>query len=435
MVGIGETYFPAFVLAVTASQLACGLAASVPVVLGALVQMVTPRLLARMGSYRRWVVICALLQVLAFALLLAAIVRGGLSTTGAFAIIALYWGAGMAGGSAWSDWVVTLVPPRMRARYFALRSRLAQTGVLLGFVAGGVLLQVGSRGPRSLSMFALLFAAAGACRLLSARFLNTQSEPAAPLLPPAPPRSAAGWRPWWPHEAGGGLGRAFLYLLALQLGLQIAAPYFTPYMLGQLNFSYGQYVALMCTALMAKIACLPALGRLAERFGVRGLLWVAGLALMVSPAMWLVSDSFGYLLLAQIVGGIAVGGYELGLLLLAFESIPPGRRLGLLTVFNLANSAALLLGSLLGSGILLWLGQNAGAYHAVFIISTLARGAALLVLADPSHWLHTARLTLARLTARPKTVVLHRITAEYATATPPPAKPQGERPRAVAGAR
>ena len=43
MVGIGETYLPAFVLALTGSQLACGLVSTLPLVIGAVLQLAVRR--------------------------------------------------------------------------------------------------------------------------------------------------------------------------------------------------------------------------------------------------------------------------------------------------------------------------------------------------------------------------------------------------------
>src|SRR5438552_13040923 len=56
MVGIGETYFPAFVLALGMGEIAAGLIASVPLLVGAVLQMVSPSAVVWLGSNRRWVV-------------------------------------------------------------------------------------------------------------------------------------------------------------------------------------------------------------------------------------------------------------------------------------------------------------------------------------------------------------------------------------------
>jgi len=386
MAGIGESYLPAFVLALTSNQLACGLAASVPVVLGALLQLLAPWGLARCGSYRRWVVMCAVVQAATFALLLSIVPRGQLAAVVAYGVIAMYWATGFSGGTAWNAWVETLVPGRLRANYFAHRTRLAQIALLGGFIGGGLLLQFGARDAQSPAMFAVLFSVAAAVRLLAARFLATQSEP----IPPAADQHLPGVGEFF---AARGMSAALLYLLGLQMAVQMAGPYFTPYMLRQLQFSYGEYVTLMSATYVGKIVALPLLGRLAQRCGATGLLWCAALAVIPGAALWLVSEDFIYLLAIQGFSGAATASYELALLLLAFEVIPAGQRVSVLAVFNFANSTALLIGSLGGAVLLATLDQSREAYHLLFVISTGARVAALgiLIAAPLATWLARLR--------------------------------------------
>src|SRR6185312_4097447 len=66
MVGIGETYLPAFALAAGLGELAAGLVATVPLLAGGLLQLVSPLAIRRLGSHRRWVVFCTLCQALSF---------------------------------------------------------------------------------------------------------------------------------------------------------------------------------------------------------------------------------------------------------------------------------------------------------------------------------------------------------------------------------
>jgi cyanate permease len=66
MVGLREAYVPAFALAAGLGEVVAGLVASVPMLAGAVLQLVTPVAVRRLGSYRRWIVICARLQALSF---------------------------------------------------------------------------------------------------------------------------------------------------------------------------------------------------------------------------------------------------------------------------------------------------------------------------------------------------------------------------------
>src|SRR3974390_1270792 len=66
MVGIGETYFPAFVLALGMGEIASGLIASIPLLLGPALQMVSPAAVLWLGSNRRWVIACVAIQAASF---------------------------------------------------------------------------------------------------------------------------------------------------------------------------------------------------------------------------------------------------------------------------------------------------------------------------------------------------------------------------------
>jgi MFS family permease len=411
MVGVGESYLPAFVLVLSGSQLASGLVATVPLILGAVLQLVSPAAVRRLGSYRRWVVLCALLQAASFVPLLAAALLGAMPLMLVFALVSLYWGAGLAAGPAWNAWVDTLVPQRLRARYFARRTRVGQWGLLAGFVVGGVTLQLGTKVARPTAAFAVLFCLAAVSRLASARLLDGQREPQPPgedlRLPAfrgvlrgllaacggkAPTRRR--FSPVFRPSPGGPqridppgvdpldtTGRILLYLLVVQAAVQISGPYFTPYMLGQLKLSYAGYVVLICAAYLSKITCLPALGRVADRFGANRLLWIGGAAIVPIAALWNVSDSFAYLCVLQVLSGAAWAAYELAMLLLFFEAIPSRRRVGVLTIFNLANSTAFFAGSIIGGTLLTALGAGRQAYLVLFMVSSLSRAAALLLLA------------------------------------------------------
>ena len=376
MVGIGETYLPAFVLALTSNQLACGLVSTVPMVIGAAVQLLSPYALRRIGSYRAWVVLCATIQAAAFVPLVAAALIGRMPLVLVFGTAAVYWATGLAGGPGWNAWVETLVPHRLRTRYFAWRTRLCQLGLLAGFVAGGVTLQAGTRAGHAVSVFALLFAGAAVSRLLSALSLARQSEP-------SPPRDSLGRLPF--AQAVGFLtqgpsGRLLLYILGMQMAVQVSGPYFNPYMLAHLELSYTGYVVLICAAYVAKIVALPAAGHLVDRCGADRVLWTSGALIIPLPVLWLVSHRFHYLFGVQLFSGCVWAAYELAMLLLFFESIPRARRVAVLTVFNLGNAVAIFAGSMVGAVLLSGLGADGRGYGAVFVASTLARALSLALL-------------------------------------------------------
>ncbi len=374
MVGVGETYLPAFVLALTGSQLACGLVSTLPLVVGALMQLSSPWLLAKCGSYRRWVALCAAVQAATFVPLLIAALNGRMTAVTVFALVAVYWATGLGANGPWNAWIETLVPARVRIRYFARRTRINQWGIVAGFLAGGIALQAAERLNIPLAVFAVLFFLAAASRIVSFGLLTMHREPQPPRATAMPLASV------FRSLSSGENGRLLLYLMAAQAAVQIAGPYFNPFMLSELHFSYTIYAIVVCTATVAKIYFLPTVGRIADRVGVRRVFWTSAAASVFVPALWLASNNWIYLVAVQIYSGMAWCAFDLATLLLFIETIPRQKRVDVLAFFNLANSVAMAGGSLLGAGILAALGAGRGAYLALFAISTLARALAIVLL-------------------------------------------------------
>jgi MFS family permease len=369
MVGAGETYVPAFALAMGLGDVRAGLLATLPILAGGVFQLLTPAGVVRLGSYRRWVVGCALLQALAFAPLVVGALLGRIAALWVFAAAVAYWAFGMATSPAWNAWVGTVVPAERRARFFARRARWGQVALLAGVLGGGAFLEW-ARGPSA--AFAALFVLAGGARLLSARLLARQSEPATLV------DSHELDSPWraWRDLARGGTRRLLFYLLAVQAAVHVAAPYFTPYMLGPLGLSYGGYTVLTAAAFVARIAVLPLLGRFSQARGHRALLWSGALGVTPLPALWLVSDDFFYLLGVQLLAGASWAAFELATVLAFFEELEPKRRASVLALFNLANAAAMGVGCVAGGWLLAHAGGG-GVYAVVLLASTALRLASL----------------------------------------------------------
>jgi MFS family permease len=374
MVGAGESYIPAFALAAGLGEITAGLVATLPMLMGAAFQLVSPAAVRRLGSQRRWVVLCASAQAASFLPLVLAALAGHLSRPVLFFAAALYWGFGMATGPAWNTWMTQIVPRRIRSRFFAVRARWSQVAVLAGLMAGGASLQAGAGSERLLLIFAALFATALLARAVSARFLASQSEPGG-VAPDTLPISLAAF---WATFRNPAHGRLLLCLIWIQMVVHVSAPYFTPFMLGSLRLSYGEYAVLTGTSFVARIAAMPALGGLAHRTGSRRLLWLASLWIVPLPALWLVSQHFAWLLLVQVAAGIAWGAFELATLLVFFDEIPDRERTSVLSMFNLAGALAVVIGAGAGSLLFRAFGPQLAGYAVLFVVSSCLRVAGLV---------------------------------------------------------
>jgi hypothetical protein len=376
MIGVGETYLQAFVLAIGMGEVFAALIATVPQLTGSLLQLVSPFAIRHLRSHKLWVVVCAGLQGLCFLPLLVAAWSGSISQPAVFLVASLYWATSLGTGPAWNTWQGTIIPHQIRAKFFARRARLCQATTLAGFLAGGFALKTGQASGNEVQVFAALFATALVCRMISTACLMLQSEP----FPIPPEMRFLSLGEQWQRFSRGPSGRLLTFAVSMQVGVFIAGPFFVPYMLKELGFQYHHYALLIGASYVAKFVTLPWWGRLAHVTGAHRLLWIGAVGLIPLAGGWAVSDNYFWLLALQLVAGAAWGAYELALVLLFFETIPETERTSLLTLYNVANSVALAVGSLIGAAILNGLGISATSYLWVFGASTFFRGLTLVLL-------------------------------------------------------
>ncbi len=421
MLGVGETYLPAFVLALGLGQVFSGLIATLPMLAGALLQLVTPLGVRAMRSYRSWIVLCATLQSLTFLALAAAAVLDAAPPWAIFVAATMYWATGLACGPAWSTWISLMIPPRIRAKYFAQRTRYLQVGVLVGILLAGWVLssfagsdyssklepgrlnsssigEIGGLRQTMLRGFGVIFALAGIARGVCTVLLACQSEPR-----PLPHEHAAvSTQELFGRVRRRADGKLLAYAAAMAVATQIAQPFFNPYMRTHLELGEDRCAILLAASFLGRIIALPWLGRVAHRSGGLRVLMLGGLTLVPAAGLWAISGNFWFLIVTQLIVGAAWAAHELGVFLLFLETMPERERTSVLTKYNVLNSFCIATGSVLGGWLIEANGRTAGAYIVLFVVSSAARALALVLISrirDPVP--HPPDLVLEPLSVRP----------------------------------
>lgn len=381
MVGMGETYLAAFALALNVGEIATGLLVAVPMLAGGVLQLISPVLIHSVGSHRRWVVGCALCQSISLMSMPLAVYCGQYAIALLYLAATLYWGTGQATGPAWNAWIEELVPRELRARFFARRSHICQICVLTGFIGAGLFLEYGQQHGFALAAFSTVLVLAALCRLASAFCLTMQSDSSSTLAT----AETVGLRQIVRNLRENEGIKLCVYLFAVQVAVQIAGPYFSPFMLAHLEMSYAQYMLLVALGLVGKVLSLPLLGKLAHQWGPRALMWIGGAAITPLSGMWLalhwVEQPMVYLAVVQLVGGVAWAAYELAFFLMFFETIPRHERVSVLTLYNFGNALATVTGACIGAVALAMLGETSDSYLLLFGLSSICRVLALVFLA------------------------------------------------------
>lgn len=370
MLGVGESYFGAMAVELGHRDTSLAFLLTVPMLFGSAAQLLAGPLTALLGARKRLVVAGASLQTLSMIGMYFIAAHQVRSFSALLAVECIYYLCAMIVGPPWGSWMATLTEGRNRERYFAHRAAIVQVGLLVSFGAAGVWLQrAGVSTEAKLHAFAVLYLWAFVFRSASTCMLALQ-----PDVESGAPTVRQSWQAI-ARASDTGDFRVAGYLAVLMLGTHVSVPFFTPYMLRDLNMDYGTFAALTAIPIIVKALFFPALHPLSERYGMRAVLIWGGVAVALLPGLWVViGGNMVGLALVQALSGLAWGALEYTSYQLLLASARPDCRVEFLSLASTMSSSGQLVGGLSGG----WLRTNAHwSYAALFLLSSLGRGLAL----------------------------------------------------------
>jgi MFS family permease len=376
MLGVSESFFGACAVALGHTDTALAILVTLPLFAGAVAQAFTGPLVLAFGNRKRFVVTGAVLQALSHLGLIAVAWLGVSSLAPLLALVVVYFVSGMAIVPAWGAWMGSLTEQIDRQRYFALRSALLSTALLVGFLWAGYHLHAAApvhqaRAAHEVSRaYALLFGVGFIARAASSITLMLQHEPSAPA------RDSL-LRVWArTRSALRGDGRKLVLALGLLMfGAQLSIPFYAPYMLKTLALGYDGFALLCGIQLLVKAIALGFAHRVCARVGLSRML--IGSIATVSLVAWLwgapgpVNGTLiGTLVLAQILSGLSWAAYEFSSFQLLLGASKPSHRVEFLAFAASVGGLFQLGGALFGSVLLTQLSLG---YREVFHVSAVLR--------------------------------------------------------------
>lgn len=369
MVGLAESYFIALAVHLGATPLELGLVVALPLALGGLGPLTTIALLRWRPRRRPLAVTAVGVQVAVLAGMMALLGADRLHVPQLVIGICLYQMMGQGAGTAWASWYGDVVPAATRGRWFGFRNRFIYLSTCAGLIAGGTIMQKlapgGVSAPDSAPAFAVLLALAAGFRVISGALLLAAPEPRfLGLLARRQVVRAAGTR------QGQQALRLVLLGALFHFTVYWSSPYFSPFMLEDLHFSYLQYMAASLVAIVAKMAASLPWGGLVDRRGPRGIFLGSMFAIALIPLPWVWTHGLGLVVAAQLLSGAAWSGFELGYLSLLLENSRSRERPYLFALQSLANGWMQLAGALVAAQLIL---PRVDGFRDVFVVGSAGR--------------------------------------------------------------
>jgi MFS family permease len=375
MLGLTQNYITPYALTMKASTQEIGLLTSVPNFTMAAAQFAAPALSERVGSRKGFILRMAVMHALMWLpILFIPYLFQTHQVWWLIAFMTLNTAFDSALNPVWGSMMADLVPTQMRGRYFGLRNRI--TGFITGvftYVSGGILQLL--TGNTNLA-FSIIFAGAIMSRLVSFYFLSKMYEP---LNLASEKRNPDGMLKITRGLFSTNIGMFIIFCALINFTATVSAPFFSPYMLRDLHFSYIVYTILNSVSILATVGSMTWWGKRMDRAGSIKVLKITSLFVPFVPLGWALSHSLWWLIIMQLFSGFAWAGFQLSSSVFIFDASPRQNSTRYIALYNSLIFLGVSVGSLTGGIVAPLLPPFKGSnLLSIFIVSGVARLAVAL---------------------------------------------------------
>ncbi|MFA5159865.1 MAG: MFS transporter [Candidatus Omnitrophota bacterium] len=141
------------------------------------------------------------------------------------------------------------------------------------------------------------------------------------------------------------------YVASIMFATNLAAPFFTVYMLRDLHFNYLLFMIIRFASVVAGLISFPIWGKHADAVGNAKVLTLTSFLIPAIPLLWMISPLPPYLVCVEIFSGFVWGGFNLCALNFIYDAVSSGKRIRCLSYFSFITGIAIFLGAL-GGGFL-----------------------------------------------------------------------------------
>jgi MFS family permease len=383
MDGFGSKYISPFALAVGATNSQIALLTSIPSLLGNFAQLGTLKLIRRF-SRKKIVLAGVIIQaVLWLPLILVGwlyLMQAVTTLYAIFWIIAIYTliiFAGAISSPAWSSWMKDILSAES-GRYFSNRNKIITGVTLIGLLISGVIMDYFQDNNIFLG-FTIIFSIAFLGRATAAYLFTKEYEPEYRY----DKKSAFTLLDFAEHLTSNNFGRFVFFISLVSFSTAIAGPFFSVYMLRELNIDYFSYTLVLLSPIVATFVFLPIWGKFSDVHGNIRILRITGYLIPLVPILWMLTPFFYadytkmifYLFLIEMFGGFVWAGFNHATATFIYDAVSKEKMPYCIAYFHIITGAGAFLGAMLGGYIasLEKLPFGLTAIFATFLLSGILR--------------------------------------------------------------
>ncbi len=369
-IGMAESYFCAFMLALGISEVISGLGTVIPQFIGVLFQLFSIRSFFRRYSLKNRLLLFLTVQALS---MIPLILIGWFKINSAIIVIGvlgIYWASLLSLNPPWNRLIGHTVPQKFRIRFFSIRSQFGQSSVFLGLITSGLLLYWAKDKGQELQVFVGIFIAGFILKCFS-WYEVKRNHNDYDLAPGSEHRVP--FREFIKNISKTDQGKLILFLFFFYITVHFSAPYFNPYMLGKLKFNYLEYMIVTSIAYFGRVFAFRILQKRAKSRHINKILILSTIGIATSPLWWSLTQNFWLIVTIEFLSGCYWAGFELSTILLYFQKIDDRERTSIITYITFLNTTGMVTGSLLGAWFMKNLPASWDHYLILFATSTFLR--------------------------------------------------------------
>ncbi len=378
--GIISTYLTPFALALGASAAQIGLLSAIPQLFSTILQPLAGSMAEHVGSRKG---LCKSVQIVARIAWIPVIALAFMNGFDRFFVLLLFATISAAAASfarvAWASWMGGLVPEKIRGAYFGKRNMFIGAASFAAVFFSGWLLGMSDTLAGFVIIFLLALALYAAAQIYIAKIPENKI-----------PEGACKW-----HKASLSM-REFLssmkktnfrhfmiFAMLFDFSVYLAAPFFTVYMISELQISYWWFAAISSASIAAGMLSQKYWGRISDRYGDKNVMIICAALASLVPLVFVFSRSVPLLVLSNVFSGFAWAGLDLVTFNFLLDSSPPVKRPLFISSYQFFDGLAVAGGSIAGGALIYFMGTGflwLSAISIVFLLSFALRGIFSLLL-------------------------------------------------------